>query len=79
MGRHEAFPRRPRTSNWWLMALWLCEFQGARKHECTIGAVIREMLPVGVLQCNCSIFSDELTREALVADPGDNIAEILAI
>jgi len=41
--------------------------------------MIHEMLPVGVLQCNCSIFGDEQTREAIVIDPGDNIPEIQAI
>jgi hydroxyacylglutathione hydrolase len=41
--------------------------------------MIHEMLPVGVLQCNCSIFGDEQTRDAMVIDPGDNIPEILAI
>jgi len=41
--------------------------------------MIHEMLPVGPLQCNCSIFGDEQTREAIVIDPGDNIPEILAI
>jgi len=34
--------------------------------------MIHEILPVGMLQCNCSIFGDELTREAIVVDPGDN-------
>ena len=32
-----------------------------------------------MLQCNCSIFGDEQTREAIVVDPGDNIANILAV
>ena len=41
--------------------------------------MIHEILPVGVLQCNCSIFGDEQTREAIVIDPGDNIPEILEI
>src|SRR5688500_10389353 len=41
--------------------------------------MIHEILPVGMLQCNCSIFGDETTREAMVVDPGDNIEEILAI
>ena len=41
--------------------------------------MIHEILPVGMLQCNCSIFGDEQTREALVVDPGDEIAEILEI
>ena len=41
--------------------------------------MIHEILPVGMLQCNCSIFGDEQTREALVVDPGDEIASILEI
>ncbi len=41
--------------------------------------MIHEILRVGVLECNCSIFGDEQTREAIVIDPGDNIPEILAI
>lgn len=41
--------------------------------------MIHEILPVGLLQCNCSIFGDESTREAIVVDPGDNIPEIAAI
>src|SRR5712692_2627458 len=41
--------------------------------------MIHEILPVGMLQCNCSIFGDELTKDAIVIDPGDNIPEIQAI
>jgi glyoxylase-like metal-dependent hydrolase (beta-lactamase superfamily II) len=41
--------------------------------------MIHEILPVGMLQCNCSIFGDELTREGIVIDPGDDISEIEAI
>src|SRR6202163_4981844 len=41
--------------------------------------MIHEILPVGVLQCNCSIFGDEQSREAVVIDPGDEIGSILAI
>src|SRR5215510_9486224 len=41
--------------------------------------MIHEILPVGMLQCNCSIFGDEASREALVVDTGDEIAEILKI
>jgi hydroxyacylglutathione hydrolase len=41
--------------------------------------MIHEILPVGILQCNCSIFGDEQTRDAMVVDPGDNIAGILAV
>jgi len=32
-----------------------------------------------MLQCNCSIFGDETTREAIVIDPGDQIEDILAV
>jgi hydroxyacylglutathione hydrolase len=41
--------------------------------------MIHEILPVGPLQCNCSIIGDETTREAMVIDPGDEIEEILAL
>jgi glyoxylase-like metal-dependent hydrolase (beta-lactamase superfamily II) len=41
--------------------------------------MIHQTLPVGLLQCNCSIFGDEQTKEAIVIDPGDNIEEILAV
>ncbi len=33
--------------------------------------MIHEILPVGMLQCNCSIFGDEASGEAIVVDPGD--------
>ena len=41
--------------------------------------MIHEILPVGILQCNCSVFGDELSREAIVVDPGDEIARILDV
>ena len=41
--------------------------------------MIHEILPVGMLHCNCSIFGDETTREAIVVDPGDDISDIEAI
>src|SRR5580692_1831088 len=41
--------------------------------------MIHEILPVGALQCNCSIIGDETTREAMVIDPGDEIQSILAL
>jgi hydroxyacylglutathione hydrolase len=41
--------------------------------------MIHEILPVGPLQCNCSIFGDETTREAIVVDPGDDLTDIQAI
>src|ERR1700726_708984 len=41
--------------------------------------MIHEILPVGALQCNCSIFGDEATGDAIVIDPGDEIGRITAI
>jgi hydroxyacylglutathione hydrolase len=41
--------------------------------------MIHEILPVGPLQCNCSIIGDEASREAMVIDPGDDINDVLAI
>lgn len=41
--------------------------------------MIHEILPVGMLQCNCSILGDEVSREAIVVDPGDEIEQILQI
>ena len=41
--------------------------------------MIHKILPVGPLQCNCSIIGDENTREAMVIDPGDDIEDIVAI
>jgi glyoxylase-like metal-dependent hydrolase (beta-lactamase superfamily II) len=32
-----------------------------------------------MLQCNCSIFGDEVSREGIVIDPGDDVSEIEAI
>lgn len=41
--------------------------------------LIHEVLPVGVLGCNCSILGDPVTHEAMVIDPGDDIEELVAI
>jgi hydroxyacylglutathione hydrolase len=43
------------------------------------GLMIHEILPVGPLQCNCSIIGDETTHEAMVIDPGDDIDDIVAL
>lgn len=40
--------------------------------------MIHVILPVGLLQCNCSIFGDEQSGEAIVVDPGDEIEKITA-
>jgi hydroxyacylglutathione hydrolase len=41
--------------------------------------MIHEILPVGPLQCNCSIIGDETTRETMVIDPGDDIEDVIAV
>src|SRR5579859_2394934 len=41
--------------------------------------LIHITIPVGMLQCNCSIIGDPLTREALVIDPGDEVTRILEL
>src|SRR5947199_10635806 len=41
--------------------------------------MIHEILPVGPLQCNCSVIGDESTREGLVIDPGDDIEDVLTL
>jgi hydroxyacylglutathione hydrolase len=49
----------------------------------TLGAAkerfIHVSIPVGMLQCNCSIVGDPVTREALVVDPGDEVSRILEL
>ena len=41
--------------------------------------MIHEILPVGLLQCNCSIVGDESSGEAIVIDPGDEIERVQEI
>lgn len=41
--------------------------------------IIHEVIPVGLLQCNCSILGDPQTGEAIVVDPGDEVERILEI
>ncbi len=41
--------------------------------------LIHEVIPVGLLQCNCSILGDPASHEAIVVDPGDEVERILEI
>ena len=41
--------------------------------------MVHEILPVGALACNCSVFGDEQSGEALVVDPGDDVGRVLEI
>jgi len=38
--------------------------------------MIFESFPVGPLACNCTLMGDDQTREAIVIDPGDDVARI---
>src|SRR5438309_9881670 len=51
------------------------DFRGTRYNI----PMIHEIIPVGPLQCNCSIIGDETSHEAMVIDPGDDIEDILAV
>lgn len=44
-----------------------------------VSQLIHEIIPVGMLQCNCSILGDPETREAIVIDPGDEVERILVL
>jgi hydroxyacylglutathione hydrolase len=50
---------------------------GRRVLSATTDGLIHITIPVGILQCNCSIVGDPATREALVIDPGDEVNRIL--
>jgi len=39
--------------------------------------MIHEIIPVGPLQCNCSVIGDEASQQAIVIDPGDEVQQIL--
>ncbi len=41
--------------------------------------MIHEIIPVGMLACNCSILGDEATGEAIVIDPGDDVEQVQQI
>jgi hydroxyacylglutathione hydrolase len=45
----------------------------------TEAGIIQITIPVGMLQCNCTIIGDPVTGEALVVDPGDEVERILAM
>lgn len=45
--------------------------------EAATPEIIYIKIPVGMLQCNCSILGDPKTREAIVVDPGDEVERIL--
>ena len=38
--------------------------------------MIVETFPVGLLQCNCVVLGDPVTKEAIVVDPGDDLDKV---
>ena len=54
----------------------MTEPQSARTKATTPRELIHITIPVGMLQCNCTIIGDPLTLEALVIDPGDEVTRI---
>jgi hydroxyacylglutathione hydrolase len=55
----------------------MTELQSASTKPAAPRELIHITLPVGMLQCNCTIIGDPLTREALVIDPGDEVTRIM--
>ena len=41
--------------------------------------MLHEIIPVGLLACNCSVVADDETNEAIVIDPGDEIERVQKI
>jgi glyoxylase-like metal-dependent hydrolase (beta-lactamase superfamily II) len=41
--------------------------------------MILRTFPVGLLQCNCSVIGDPVTKEAIVIDPGDDVDKVVAV
>ena len=74
-------PRRERSSSAALFSQRFVSSRGIVSHRVTIieWRSIHEVLPVGMLGCNCSVIGDEISREAIVIDPGDDVSEIIAI
>jgi hydroxyacylglutathione hydrolase len=51
----------------------------SRTFDAVSPELIHITIPVGALQCNCTIIADPTTREALVIDPGDEVTRILEL
>jgi glyoxylase-like metal-dependent hydrolase (beta-lactamase superfamily II) len=54
----------------------MTESQAAKANQTAPRELIHLTITVGMLQCNCTIIGDPLTREALVIDPGDEVSRI---
>src|SRR5262249_23736278 len=47
--------------------------------DAAANGAIQITVPVGLLQCNCTIIGDPVSREAIVIDPGDEVSRILEL
>jgi hydroxyacylglutathione hydrolase len=54
----------------------MTEPQSAKTKAAAPRELIHITIPVGMLQCNCTIIGDPVTLEALVIDPGDEVTRI---
>src|SRR6266446_4734755 len=70
---HAAPPANPFISD----AILQCMSDALPTLNAATEGLIHITVPVGLLQCNCSIIGDPVTREALVVDPGDEVTRIL--
>jgi hydroxyacylglutathione hydrolase len=41
--------------------------------------MIVRSFPVGLLQCNCCVIGDPVTKDAIVVDPGDDVERVLQV
>jgi len=41
--------------------------------------MLHEIIPVGMLECNCQVVADDKTLEAVVIDPGDELERVQKI
>ncbi len=73
VGNVQSGCRNPFNSN----DILLIMSDGRTALNATTDGLIHITIPVGMLQCNCSIIGDPDTREALVIDPGDEVTRIL--
>jgi hydroxyacylglutathione hydrolase len=76
-------PHADESENTWARAAGANRRLTLHRQSCYTSSVseklIHAIIPVGMLQCNCSILGDAETREAIVVDPGDEVERILEI
>jgi glyoxylase-like metal-dependent hydrolase (beta-lactamase superfamily II) len=71
----KAPPREPIRENVTIRGM----SESPRSFDAANPELIHITIPVGMLQCNCTIIADPISREALVVDPGDEVTRILEL